>query len=158
LFINGASLLATAETLGCDIFRRLLSECPDLISDRQWDDVMRRKITTAAIWVVGVGALAASPAVAQSAGNDSEIARLKQQLRLLEQKLDRLEKQSAASAKAAATAQAEAKAAVVNGMELYQMRQFVAVAVPRRLRRGEFANDHEFMALKASDLLKMWIR
>jgi phosphate-selective porin OprO/OprP len=59
-------------------------------------------------------ALAASPAAAQSAGNgnDTEIALLKQQLRLLEQKLDRLEKQSAANAKAAASAKAEARTAV----------------------------------------------
>jgi phosphate-selective porin OprO/OprP len=69
-------------------------------------------MTTAAICAVGVGALAGSPAVAQSAGNDTEIALLKQQLRLLEQKLDRLEQQGAANAKAAATAKAEAKAAV----------------------------------------------
>jgi phosphate-selective porin OprO/OprP len=56
--------------------------------------------------------LAASPAVAQSAGNDAEIALLKQQLRLLEQKLDKLEKQSVANAKTAATAKAEARTAV----------------------------------------------
>jgi phosphate-selective porin OprO/OprP len=56
--------------------------------------------------------LAASPAFAESAGNDAEIALLKQQLRLLEQKLDRLEKQGAANAKAVATAKAEAKATV----------------------------------------------
>jgi phosphate-selective porin OprO/OprP len=71
---------------------------------------MRTKIATAAIWAVGMGTLAASPSVAQSAGNDAEIALLKQQLRLLEQKLNRLEKQSAASAAAAASAKAEAVA------------------------------------------------
>ena len=71
---------------------------------------MSRKITTVAICAFGVWALAVSPAVAQSASNDSEIALLKQQLRLLEQKLDRLEKQGAANAKAAASAKAEAKA------------------------------------------------
>jgi phosphate-selective porin OprO and OprP len=75
---------------------------------------MRTRLTTAAICAVGVGALAASPAIAQSAGTDTEIALLKQQLRLLEQKLDRLEKQGAANAKAAASAKAEAKAAVAN--------------------------------------------
>jgi phosphate-selective porin OprO and OprP len=75
---------------------------------------MRTKIATAAIWSVGLGALAASPAVAQSTSNDTEIALLKQQLRLLEQKLDRLEKQGVANAKAAASAKAEAKAAVAN--------------------------------------------
>jgi len=78
------------------------------------DDVMKMKIATAAIWAVGVGALAASPAVAQSAGSDAEIALLKQQMRLLEQKLDKLEKQSTANAKAAASAKAEAKEAVAN--------------------------------------------
>jgi phosphate-selective porin OprO and OprP len=75
---------------------------------------MRTRLTTAAICAVGVGALAASPAIAQSAGTDTEIALLKQQLRLLEQKLDRLEKQGAANAKAAASAKAEARAAVTN--------------------------------------------
>jgi phosphate-selective porin OprO and OprP len=75
---------------------------------------MRRTVTRVAIWAAGVGALAASPAIAQSGGNDAEIALLKQQLRLLEQKLDRLEKQGAANAKAAASAKAEAKAAVAN--------------------------------------------
>jgi phosphate-selective porin OprO and OprP len=75
---------------------------------------MSRKITTVAVCAFGIGALAASPALAQSASNDSEIALLKQQLRLLEQKLDRLEKQGAANAKAAASAKAEAKAAVAN--------------------------------------------
>src|ERR1700752_2920165 len=74
----------------------------------------RTKIATAAICAVGVGALGASPAVAQSSSNDAEIALLKQQLHLLEQKLDRLEKQGAANAKAAASAKAEAKAAVAS--------------------------------------------
>src|ERR1700730_15747363 len=71
---------------------------------------MRTKITTLAIWAVG--ALAASPTLAQSGGNDAEIALLKQQLHLLEQKLDRLEKQGAANTKAAASAKAESKGAV----------------------------------------------
>ena len=72
---------------------------------------MGTRIAAAAICVVGVGTLAASPAVAQSAGNDAEIALLKQQLHLLEQKLDRLEKQGAANAKAAASAKQEARQA-----------------------------------------------
>jgi phosphate-selective porin OprO and OprP len=75
---------------------------------------MRTRLTKAVICAVGVGAMAVSPAVAQSAGTDTEIALLKQQLRLLEQKLDRLERQGAANAKAAASAKAEAKAAVAN--------------------------------------------
>jgi phosphate-selective porin OprO/OprP len=81
-------------------------------------DMTRTKTYKAALWAAGVGALTVSPAVAEPSGNDAEIALLKQQLRLLEQKLDRLEKQSAASAKAAASAKveakAEAKAAVAN--------------------------------------------
>ena len=73
---------------------------------------MRTRMIAAAVCAAGVGALAASPAVAQSAGDDAEIALLKQQLRLLEQRLDRLEKKGAANAKAAATAKAEARVAV----------------------------------------------
>lgn len=76
--------------------------------------MMRPKFTAAAICALGMGALAASPAAGQSGSNDAEIALLKQQLRLLEQKLDRLEKQGAANAKTAASAKAEAKAAVAN--------------------------------------------
>jgi phosphate-selective porin OprO and OprP len=75
---------------------------------------MGTRITTAVLCAVGVGAFGVSPAAAQSAGNDAEIALLKQQLRLLEQKLDKLEKQGAANAKAAAAAKAEAKAAVTS--------------------------------------------
>jgi phosphate-selective porin OprO/OprP len=58
-------------------------------------------------------ALIASPAWAQSAnGADSEIALLKQQLKLMEQKLDRLQKQTAANTVSAATANAKADARV----------------------------------------------
>jgi phosphate-selective porin OprO/OprP len=49
---------------------------------------------------------------AQSAGPDAEIAALKQQLRLMEQKLDKLQKQTAANTAAAATAKAKAEANV----------------------------------------------
>jgi phosphate-selective porin OprO and OprP len=76
--------------------------------------MIRTNSCKAAIWAVGVGALTVSPAVAEPSGNDAEIALLKQQLRLLEQKLDRLEKQGAASAAAAASAKAQARAAVAN--------------------------------------------
>ena len=57
----------------------------------------RAKLTTAA--AIGlIGALMTSQAQAQSAGgNDAEIALLKQQLRLMEQKLDKLQKQTAAN-------------------------------------------------------------
>ncbi|WP_050420413.1 OprO/OprP family phosphate-selective porin [Bradyrhizobium tropiciagri] len=59
------------------------------------------------------GALAASPAYAQSAGggSDAEIALLKQQLKMLEQKLDKLQKQTNANTATAASANANAKAA-----------------------------------------------
>jgi len=57
------------------------------------------------------GALMASQAHAQSAGgNDAEIALLKQQLRLMEQKLDKLQKQTEANAASAAKANAKADA------------------------------------------------
>jgi phosphate-selective porin OprO and OprP len=60
-----------------------------------------------------IGALITSQAQAQSAGgNDAEIALLKQQLRLMEQKLDKLQKQTAANTAAAASANAKAEAKV----------------------------------------------
>lgn len=75
----------------------------------------------AAAAVAVVGLLTASAAHAQSGGSDAEIALLKQQLKLLEQKLDKLQKQSTANAQAAAnasakaeTAKAEVKSAVAN--------------------------------------------
>jgi phosphate-selective porin OprO/OprP len=55
----------------------------------------------------------AGQAHAQSAGNnDTEIAALKQQLRLMEQKLDKLQKQTTANTAAAANANAKADARV----------------------------------------------
>ena len=55
------------------------------------------------------GALAASPARSESASSsDMEIALLKQQLRMLEQKLDRLQKQTNSNTQAAADANAKA--------------------------------------------------
>jgi phosphate-selective porin OprO/OprP len=55
------------------------------------------------------GALAASPARSESAGSsDAEIALLRQQLRMLEQKLDRLQKQTNSNTQAAADANAKA--------------------------------------------------
>src|ERR1700754_13213 len=70
------------------------------------------KAKFAAATAVGLfGALATSQAYAQSAGNaDAEIALLKQQLRLMEQKLEKLEKQTAANTSAAAKANAKADA------------------------------------------------
>src|SRR5712691_10602140 len=56
-----------------------------------------------------IGVLLASQAHAESAGgNDSEIALLRQQLRLMEQKLDKLQRQTAANTTAAAKASAKA--------------------------------------------------
>jgi phosphate-selective porin OprO and OprP len=66
--------------------------------------------TTAAIILMGV--FVTSQASAQSAGADAEIAALKQQLRLMEQKLDKLEKRTTANTAAAATANAKADAKV----------------------------------------------
>src|SRR5690242_20477929 len=81
-------------------------------TDQERDTVMRTRMITAAVCAAGVGALAASPAMAQSAGDEAEIALLKRQLRLLEQRLDKLEKHGAANAKAAVTANAKARVAV----------------------------------------------
>lgn len=61
-----------------------------------------------------ITALGTSQARAQSSGADAEIALLKQQLRLMEQKIDRLQKQTAVNTTAAANAKADAKAAVAN--------------------------------------------
>src|SRR6201996_1129621 len=66
--------------------------------------------TATAVAVVGL--LTASSAYAQSAGSsDAEVALLRQQMRLLEQKLDRLQKQTSANTQAAATASAKADTA-----------------------------------------------
>jgi phosphate-selective porin OprO/OprP len=62
--------------------------------------------TAAAVGIIGI--LATLPAHAQSAGSDAEIALLKQQLKLMEQKLDKLQKQTQANTAAAATANAKA--------------------------------------------------
>src|SRR6516165_4591272 len=71
---------------------------------------MGTRVAAAALGLLS--ALAASNAQAQSAGgnSDQEIALLKQQLKLLEQKLDKLQNQTAANTAATAKAKAEAKA------------------------------------------------
>lgn len=61
----------------------------------------------AAITLMGV--LAASPSHAETGSSDAEIAVLKQQLRLMEQKLDKLQKQTSANTTAAASANAKAE-------------------------------------------------
>jgi phosphate-selective porin OprO and OprP len=84
----------------------------------------RTKLTTAA--AIGlIGALATSQAQAQSAGgSDAEIALLKQQLKLMEQKLDKLQKQTAANTTAAANANAkvDAKVNVANANAAYPVK------------------------------------
>jgi phosphate-selective porin OprO/OprP len=71
--------------------------------------VSRTAIAAAAIGLAG--ALATSQAQAQSASSsEQEIALLKQQLKLLEQKLDKLQSQTAANTAATAKARSEAKA------------------------------------------------
>src|SRR5229473_2401757 len=57
-----------------------------------------------------IGLMLASQAHAESGGNDQEIALLRQQLRLLEQKLDKLQKQTSANTTAAANANAKVDA------------------------------------------------
>src|SRR5436309_7947923 len=76
-----------------------------------------------------IGAMVASQAHAQSAGNnDAEIAALKQQLRLMEQKLDKLQRQTAANTAAAATAnaKADAKVSVANASGAYPTKSQIA--------------------------------
>ncbi|MCG2639735.1 porin [Bradyrhizobium sp. CCBAU 11434] len=69
----------------------------------------RTRMAATAIGLAGV--LAASQAQAQSASNsEQEIALLKQQLKMLEQKLDKLQNQTAANTAATAKARQEAKA------------------------------------------------
>jgi phosphate-selective porin OprO/OprP len=72
---------------------------------------MSRAKTTTAAAISLLGALITSRAEAQSAsGPDAEIALLKQQLKLMEQKLDKLQKQTSANTTAAANANAKAEA------------------------------------------------
>src|SRR6266496_3647661 len=87
----------------------------------------KAQLTTAA--VIGlIGAMATSQARAQSAGADAEIALLKQQLRLMEQKLDKLQKQTAANTATAANAKAkaDAKVSVANANAAYPVKGPVA--------------------------------
>src|SRR6266568_1472151 len=75
-----------------------------------------------------IGLMLASQAHAESGGNDQEIALLRQQLRLLEQKLDKLQRQTAANTTAAANANAkvDAKVNVVNANAAYPVKGPVA--------------------------------
>src|SRR5260221_11555057 len=72
---------------------------------------MARARPTVAIAIGLFGAMIASRAHAQSTSNENaEIALLKQQLRLMEQKLDKLQNQTTANTNAAAAANAKADA------------------------------------------------
>ncbi|MBR0718844.1 porin [Bradyrhizobium liaoningense] len=71
-------------------------------------NVSRKLFTTAALGLAG--ALIATQVHAESTNSSEEIALLKQQLKLLEQKLDSLQKQTAANTAATAKAKVEAKA------------------------------------------------
>src|SRR5207248_11009170 len=85
------------------------------------------KVQLTAVAAIGlIGALTTSPARAQSA--DAEIAALKQQLRLMEQKLDKLQRQTAANTAAAATAnaKADAKVSVANASGAYPTKSQIA--------------------------------
>jgi len=75
-----------------------------------------KHVTRMTAVAVGIaGALATTQARAESAGgNDAEIALLKQQLRMLEQKLDRLQQQTTDNARAAADAKTKAAKADAN--------------------------------------------
>src|SRR5277367_2435827 len=83
---------------------------------------MSRTTLTTAVSMSLMMALITSPARAQSAsGADAEIALLKQQLKLMEQKLDELQKQTAANTAAAATANAKADANVKAGAKVVNL-------------------------------------
>jgi phosphate-selective porin OprO and OprP len=94
---------------------------------------MHRTTALPAAAAVGlIGALISSQAQAQSAGGsggaDSEIALLKQQLKLMEQKLDKLQKQTAANTTAAANANAkvDAKVNLANANATYPVKGPIA--------------------------------
>jgi phosphate-selective porin OprO and OprP len=75
-----------------------------------------------------IAALSTSEARAQSAGSDAEIAALKQQLRLMEQKLDKLQKQTTANTAAAANANAKVDARVASANAAYPVKGPIAPA------------------------------
>ena len=83
-----------------------------------------RLISAAAVSLIT--ALGTSQARAQSSGADAEIALLKQQLRLMEQKIDRLQKQTAVNTTAAANAKADAKTAIANANAAIPVKAAVA--------------------------------
>src|SRR6266702_631704 len=77
-----------------------------------------------------IGLMLASQAHAETGGNDQEIALLRQQLRMLEQKLDKLQKQTTANTTAAANANAkvDATAKVANANAAIPVKGAVAPA------------------------------
>src|SRR5258705_10211505 len=89
---------------------------------------MSKAQLTAVAAISLIGVFTTSQARAQSAGADAEIAALKQQLRQMEQKLDKLQKQTAANTAAAASANAKAdtKVSVANANAAYPVKGPVA--------------------------------
>src|SRR5260370_7563463 len=70
---------------------------------RRWDMRIQGLASGIAIVATSLSATVFGDAHSQSAGADAEIAALKHQLRLMEQKLDNLQSQTAANTAAAAT-------------------------------------------------------
>ena len=92
---------------------------------------MSRATATTAAAISLIGALITTRAEAQSAsGPDAEIALLKQQLRLMEQKLDKLQKQTAANTAAAATANAKVDAKAKADVKTVNLASASAAAYP----------------------------
>jgi phosphate-selective porin OprO and OprP len=84
-------------------------------------------MTATAIGLIGV--LATSHAQAQSGGgSDAEIALLKEQLRIMEQKLDKLQRQTTANTAAAASANAKVDARVANVNAAYPVKGPIAAS------------------------------
>jgi phosphate-selective porin OprO/OprP len=84
---------------------------------------MTRTNATAAAVIGFIGVLTTSGAQAQSAGgSDAEIALLKQQLQSMEQKLDKLQKQTAANTTAAAKVNAKVDAKMLNASTTYPVK------------------------------------
>jgi phosphate-selective porin OprO/OprP len=92
---------------------------------------MSRATATTAAAISLIAALMTTRAEAQSAsGPDAEIALLKQQLRLMEQKLDKLQKQTAANTTAAAAANAKVDAKAKADVKTVNLASANAAAYP----------------------------
>ena len=82
--------------------------------------------TATAVAVMGLLAASSAQAAESGSNSDAEIALLKQQLRLMEQKLDKLQKQTSENTVTAAKAKADAKVAVANANAAYPVKGPVA--------------------------------